>query len=194
MVLDTLLCMTLQDTIDRSPCGNGSDPLLCKPLLDGRGTPPFAALHQRPVQLDDCLCPCVRDLARMAPGSSGLGHRPARSGCAVAIFPLVEPTFRTPHLAADILDFVPGKISRHRLLAALFLGWGHGDLLLRLTGGCQELFVLDVLAQPLPLGATVTGAPGSCGMEHGGKARCTGRLRWTSARRRSSSAASSRMR
>ena len=51
----------------------------------------------------------------------------------VACFPLKEPTFRALHLTADILDFVPGKISRHSLLSALFFGVGHSGLLVRLT-------------------------------------------------------------
>ena len=96
--------------------------MLGKPLLDGCGTTPLAALPQRPVQSDDRLGNRVWRLARIAPGSSALSRHPARSGGLVAIFLLVEPTFRTPHLAADILDFIPGQISRHRLLAPLFLG------------------------------------------------------------------------
>jgi hypothetical protein len=138
--LDALLFMMLQEAIDRAPCGHGRDPLLCQPLLDGRGTPPFAAWSQCPVQIDDRLCNRRWGLARMTPGSSGLFRRPAWISCLVALFPLVKPTFRARQLAADLLDFVPGKLSRHRVLSALVLGVGHSDLLgslLVCVAGCR---------------------------------------------------------
>ena len=89
----------------------------------------FAALSQCPVQIDDRLCNHRRGLARMTPGASGLFRRPAWISGLVALFPLVKPTLRARQLAADLLDFVPGKISRYRVLSALFLGVGHSDLL-----------------------------------------------------------------
>src|SRR5262245_27444604 len=81
----------------------------------------------------------------MTPGSSGLFRRPARISGLVALFPLVKPTFRARQLAAELLDFVPGKISRHRVLSALFLGVGHSDLLgsLLLGGAACRLFSMS---------------------------------------------------
>jgi len=107
--------------------------LLFEGLPDGRGTTAFATLHQRPVQIDDRLFNRLSRFAWMAPRPSELFLRPGGIVRLVACFPLKEPTFRALHLTADILDFVPGKISRHSLLSALFLGVGHSGLLVRLT-------------------------------------------------------------
>jgi hypothetical protein len=107
--------------------------LLFEGLLDGRRTTAFATVLQCPVQIDDRLFNRVRSFAWMAPRPSALFLRPRGIVSLVARFPLKEPTFRARHLAADILDLVPGKISRHRLVSALFLRVGHSGLLLRLT-------------------------------------------------------------
>jgi hypothetical protein len=107
--------------------------LLFEGLPDGRSTTAFATLHQRPVQIDDRLFNRLSSFAWMAPRPSELFLCPGGIVRLVACFPLKEPTFRALHLTADILDFVPGKISRHSLLPALFLGVGHSGLLVRLT-------------------------------------------------------------
>jgi len=107
--------------------------LLFEGLLDRRRTTAFATVPQRLVQIDDRLFNRLRSFAWMAPRPSALFLRPGGIVSPVACFPLKEPTFRALHLAADILDFVAGKISRHRLVSALFLGMGHSGLLVRLT-------------------------------------------------------------
>jgi len=107
--------------------------LLFEGLPDGCSTTAFATLHQRPVQRDDRLFNRLSRFAWITPRPSELFLRPGGIVRLVACFPLTEPTFRAPHLAADLLDFVPGKISRHRLLSALFLRVGHNGLLVRLT-------------------------------------------------------------
>jgi hypothetical protein len=107
--------------------------LLFEGLLDGRGTSAFATVPQRPVEVDDCLFNRLCSFVWMTARPSALFLRPGGIVSAVACFPLKEPTFRAWHLAADILDFVSGKIARHRLVSALFLGMGHSGLLVRLT-------------------------------------------------------------
>src|SRR5712691_2393283 len=124
--------MALQDTIDRAQRGNRRDPLLFEPLLDGRGAPPFTALHQRPAQLDDALCNRLRSLARLAPGLGTQTRCPFQIVGPVACFPFIEPTLCTVHVAADRLDFLPGKIPRDSLLSAVFLKVAHHRLLMSL--------------------------------------------------------------
>src|SRR2546425_8563473 len=133
MTLDGLLCMALQDTINRAQRGNWLAPLLCESLLNCCGTPLLAALHQRLVQRDHALDHRLRRLARLAPRLGAPPRSPSRIVGLVARFPFIEPTFCAVQVAADRLDFVSGKIARDRLLSAVFLRVAHHRLLMRLT-------------------------------------------------------------
>jgi hypothetical protein len=132
VALDGLLCMALQDTIDRTQGGNRRHPLLLEPLLDGCGTPPLAALHQCPAQREDALFHRLRGLARPVPRLGTQTLYPSRIIGLVAGFPFVEPTFGTVQVAADRFDFLPSQIPHDRLLSPLFLRVIHYRLLMRL--------------------------------------------------------------
>lgn len=133
MTLDGLLCVVLQDTIDRTQRGNWLEPLLLQLLLDGCGTPPLAALHQGPVQRDNALCNRLRGLVGRMTGLGTPTRCPSWVVGLVARFPLIEPAFGAVQVTADRLDIVSGKIACDRLVSAVFLSVAHPRLLMRLT-------------------------------------------------------------
>ena len=133
MTLDGLLCMALQDAINRTQRGNWLTSLLCESLLNRCGTPLLAALHQRLVQRDHALDNRLRRLARRAPRLGAPPRGPSRIIGLVARFPFIEPTLCAVQVAADRLDGVSSKIARDRLVSAVFLSVAHPRLLMRLT-------------------------------------------------------------
>ena len=121
VALDGLLFMALQDTIDRTQRGNRLNPLLLEPLLDGDGTPPWAALHQCPAQRDAALCHRLRGLARPMPRWGTQAFCPSWIIGLIAGFPFVKPTFGTVHVTADRFDLIPSQIPHDRLFSSVFL-------------------------------------------------------------------------
>jgi hypothetical protein len=132
--LDSLLCMALQDTIDRTQRGNRLEPLLLQRLLDGCSTSPLAAWPQGLVQRDDALDNRLRGLIGRMTGVGTPTRCPPWVVGPVARFPLIEPTFGPVQVAAERLNVVSSQIARHRLLSAVFLRVIHRRLLMRLTG------------------------------------------------------------
>src|SRR5712691_8562838 len=133
MMLGGLLCLALQDAIDRAQRGHWLTPLLCELLLNRCGTPLLAALYQRLVQREHVLGNRLRRLARLVPRLGAPPRGPSRIVGLVACFPFIEPTSGAVQVAADRLDVVSGKIARDCLLSAVFLSVAHPCLLMRWT-------------------------------------------------------------
>jgi len=144
--------------------------LLFEGLLDRRRTTVFAPEPQRPVQIDDRLFNRLCSFVWMTARPSALFLRPGGIVSLVACFPLKEPTFRALHLAADILDFVSGKISRHRLVAALFLGVGHSGLLVCLTLPIATCHLFSMSWHNVCSRCRIDRSHGSCALAYGGEA------------------------
>src|SRR5262249_52679031 len=93
MTLDGLLCMALQDAINRAQRGNRLTPLLGELPLNSCGTALLAALHERLVQCDHVLGNRLRCLTRLVPRLRAPPRCPSRIVGLVARFPFIEPTF-----------------------------------------------------------------------------------------------------
>src|SRR5262245_35385706 len=124
-----LLCIAVENPINRSLGRHRLYPLLCERLLDGSGPTIFAMLGQRLAQGHDALCDALGRFGRGGSGASARCCAPGGSRCQGAIPPCVEPAFRAGSFPADVLYGVACKVSVDGSLSALFGHGRHGGLL-----------------------------------------------------------------
>src|SRR5712691_4566090 len=97
--LYSLLCIAVENPINRSPGRHRFSPLLCERLLDGSGPTalPMTMLGQRLAQGHDDLCDALGRCGRGGSGASAQRCAPGGIRCQGAVPPFVEPTFRAGH-------------------------------------------------------------------------------------------------
>src|SRR6266704_2866272 len=123
-----LLCIAVENPIDRSLGRHRLSPLLRERLLDGSGPTVFAMLGQRLAQGHDDLGDALGRFGRGGSGASAQCCAPGGICCQVAIPPFVEPAFRAGQFPADVLDGVACQVSVDGSLSALFVRLRHGGL------------------------------------------------------------------
>src|SRR5262249_31574941 len=124
-----LLCIAVENPINRSLGRHRLYPLLCERLLDGSGPTVFAMLGQRLAQGHDNLGDALGRFGRGGSGASAQFCAPGEIRCQVAIPPFVEPAFRAGQFPADVLYGVACEVSVDGPLSALFVRFRHGGLL-----------------------------------------------------------------
>src|SRR5437016_6796180 len=124
-----LLCIAVENPINRSLRRHRLYPLLCERLLDGSGPPVFALLGQRLAQGHDNLGDALGRFGRGGSGAPAPCCAPGEIRCQVAIPPFVEPAFRAGQFPADVLYGVACEVSVDGPLSALFVRFRHGGLL-----------------------------------------------------------------
>src|SRR5215468_4863628 len=127
--LSHLLCIAVENPINRSLGRHRLYPLLCERLLDGSGPTVFAMLGQCLAQGHDNLGNALGRFGRGGSGASAQCCAPGEIRCQVAIPPFVEPAFRAGQFPADVLYRVACEVSVDGPLSALFVRLRHGGLL-----------------------------------------------------------------
>src|SRR2546426_10833638 len=124
-----LLCIAVENPINRSLGRHRLDPLLCKRLLDGSGPTVCAMLGQRLAQGHDDLGDALGRFGRGGSGASAPCCAPGGIRGQGAIPPCVEPAFRAGPCPADVLYGVACQVSVDGSLSAWFVRLRHGGLL-----------------------------------------------------------------
>src|SRR5262252_9065906 len=123
-----LLCIVVENPINRSLGRHRLYPLLCERLLDGSGPTVFTMLGQRLAQGHDNLGDALGRFGRGGSGASAQVCAPGAIRCQVAIPPFVEPAFRAGQVPADVLYRVACQVAVDGSLSALFVRLCHGGL------------------------------------------------------------------
>src|SRR6266436_1022517 len=161
-----LLCIAVENPINRSLGRHRLDPLLCERLLDGSGPTVFAMLGQRLAQGHDNLGDALGRFGRGGSGASAQFCAPGEIRCQGAIPPFVEPAFRAGQFPADVLYGVACEVSVDGPLSALFVRFRHGGLLWSLLPylTCQIALCSRCRGTIIPVAAACRGAWAQSGL------------------------------